>query len=82
MMERLRKPDFDITQLASWATKISMELGSKKDKERRAFDGLDPELLSYIGLGRIKFSKAHGSLQDSELIGPSKKRNAFMELDP
>lgn len=81
VMERLSKPDFNINQLAGWATKIIMKLGFRKDKERRTFDGLDPELLSYIGLGRKSITMAHESLQKTELIVLSRKRSAYLELD-
>lgn len=46
VMELLRNSNFDLNQLMGWASKVLMELGSKKDKERKAMDGLDLELLS------------------------------------
>lgn len=50
-----------------------MEVGRKKDEERRAMDGLDSDFLEFIGLGRSQYSKWKGD-QDLKLIGPNKKR--------
>lgn len=82
MMERLRKTYFDMDQMAGWASKIIMELGSKNDKERRALDGLEPEFLSYIGLGRAAFSRPHVEDEKDIIVGPCRKRRALLELDP
>lgn len=67
--------------MAGWASRVITELGHKKDKERRAFDGLDPKLLSNIGLGRMTFSKAKEGMQEVGLVDPSRKMNALQELD-
>lgn len=58
VMEQLSNSNFDLNQLVGWASKVLLELRSKKDKERRAMDELDPYFLSYIGLGRMTFARA------------------------
>lgn len=55
MIEKFRNSNFGLRYLTKWASDMLIEFGSKKDKVRRAFDGLDPELLSYVGLGSNPF---------------------------
>lgn len=59
-----------------------MKIGSRTNKERSSFDSLDPEIFFYLGLCRRKFLKARKGLQEADLVGPSIKRTAYVELDP
>lgn len=57
VMNKVREPYFDLKQLMEWAAGFLKEFGVKKGLERQAMDGLDPELLSNIGLGSLMFIK-------------------------
>lgn len=81
VIEQISKSNFKIHQLADWASNVLLELGSKKDKERRTMDGLDPNLISYIGLSRMTFAKARESIQEDFPLGLCRKRGLFQTLD-
>lgn len=80
-MEQISKSNFEINQLADWASNVMLELGSKKDKKRRAMDALDPDLLSYIELSRMTIAKAREDIQENISLGLCRKMGAFQTLD-
>lgn len=43
VMEKVRKPNFEIQHLGEWAAGLLKEFGVKKDIERKALDRLDPD---------------------------------------
>lgn len=68
VMDQLRGVDVDLKQLASWASRMLMENGVERGRDRRDLDGLDPELLSYIGLSKNTFSKAQKANREEPLV--------------
>lgn len=45
-----------------------MENGVERGRDTRDLDGLDPELLSYIGLSKNTFSKAQKANREEPLV--------------
>lgn len=82
VMDRLRGTDVDLKQLAGWASRMLMEYGAERGRDMREMDGLDPDLLSYIGLSINTFSKAHEAIQEESLVDLCRKRKALQDLDP
>lgn len=82
VMEKFRDPRFGTFQLTEWAATVLKEFGVKKDRERRAFDGLDPDLISYIGLGGLTFIKPQEPAVRGESSSTQRnKRPAIYELE-
>lgn len=63
--------------MASWAYNMLQEMGAQKDVKRRAFDGPDPYLISYIKMGRMTFSKIQKEKGSYSLLDFSRKRVAL-----
>lgn len=82
VMERFKDLGFDVDQLAAWATRMLREIGEKKAIECRALEGLHPELLEFIGLSILKFPKWNLGPFDSSILGPTRKRGAYINLNP
>lgn len=62
--------------------KLLIVFWTKKDIERRSFDGLDPDLLSYIGLGSSPFIRPQeDKFFNKREMGFSRKRHALFELN-
>lgn len=72
--ECLRDANFDLNQLAGWASRALLEFGIEKEKDRRALNRLDQELLSYIGLSRMTFFIAQEANKEEMLMGFYRKR--------
>lgn len=81
VMQQLRQPDFELHQLANWATSLIKGIGCNKGKEREALEGLDPEFLEFIGLGQNTFSKWKNNTEDTRVMGLSRKRGAAQYID-
>lgn len=84
-MEKFRDTNFDLSQLTLWAAEIIKAFGTKKDREHREFDGLDSELLSYVGLGCIPLIHPQGDRTERReslrYLGHCRKRPATQNLD-
>lgn len=61
MMDKFKDSNIYLEYLAIWAEKVIKKVAVKKDLVRRSLMGLNPDLLSYVGLGPnhlIDFKKA------------------------
>lgn len=81
VLEHFRDSILNTRQLASWAYNFLQELGARKDEVIRSFDGLDPNLLSYVGLGRRKFSRLQEDRGSHPILGSNRKMPAFQDLE-
>lgn len=77
VMERIRDADFDLTQLASWASKMLLEFGAERGMDRKALNRLNPEFLSYIRLSRNTFSRSQKAIQEEPMVDLSRKKGAL-----
>lgn len=79
---KLKDSNLNIISLANWAAETLKEIALKKDHDRRGMDGLDPDLLSYVGLGSLTYCKLP---EDKYTLIPqsglSRKRAAFHNLE-
>lgn len=84
VIEQFKQPDFKMQKLAKWATTLITRIGCKKGNERKALEGLDPDLLEFIGLGRKTFSKWKVNSEETKVLGLSRKKEApqYMDLNP
>lgn len=79
---KLKDSNLSLLSLANWAAETLKEIAVKKDFDRRGLEGLDPDLLSYVGLGSLTYCRIP---EDKYPLIPqpgfSRKRAAFQNLE-
>lgn len=81
VIEKTRALDFDVGQLASWATGLVQAFGLKKDEEKRSLDGLSLDYLSYIGLSSLPIARPKAIFDEEvNMVGQPRKMPALTFL--
>lgn len=78
-MDKYKDSSIDLEYLAIWAAEVIKEVAVKKDLVRRSFKGLDPDLLSYVGLGTNTFNRLQEDMSPITNMGPGIKRLAIQD---
>lgn len=58
VVNKIKSPNFDLGHLTKWAVDLVKEISMFKSLERQSFNGLSPDVLTFVGLDCQAYSKA------------------------